>query len=399
MLVTGFGDFPIRMDFDLVATGRETTRILTQTSTLFVIDTTQGPMGSGGYDMLGVFTFTGSAVRYNSDNVPIAGTITGMKFTDQLGQVTFNVSELNLPAAPFYQAIGGALHGISTNPLAMLLPGNDEFRGTAGDDLIIDDAGHNIFMGGPGRDFIGGGDGNDHIYGQSPGGGEDDGDSLHGRGGSDYIQGNAGQDDLDGGDGSDRLNGGQGRDFIFGRAGNDTINGNRDGDDVSGGDGNDLIRGGQGNDALRGDDGDDIIMGDRGADQIDGGSGEDIFVFGPGTSEIGSTSEDIDWLSEFRFGEDHMSLGFVPQAILHQLNTNDDAPRTMDAARAFAQAQFDEHAGDHEAAIVHVSFGSPLFFWSSTGGSTIDSVVQISSTANSTSDLRDNFDFLTSDFI
>jgi len=400
MLVTGFGDFPIRMDFDLFATARETSLILTKTSTLLVIDTTQGPMGSGGFDTLGVFTFTGFGVRYDSDSAPIAGTITGMKFTDQLGQVTFNVSGLSLPAAPFYQAIDGAInHGIPANVLALLLPGNDEFRGTAGDDLIIDYAGHNIFMGGDGRDSIAGGDGNDHIYGQSPSGGEDGGDALTGGGGSDYIQGNAGQDNLDGGDGSDRLNGGQGVDFIFGRAGNDTINGNRDSDDISGGDGNDLLRGGQGNDILRGDDGNDIIMGDRGADEIDGGSGADLFVFRPGTSEIGSTTEDIDRLAEFRFDEDHISLGFVPQTILHALTTDDDVPRTLEAARAFAQAQFNQHAGDHEVAIVHVSFGSPLFFWSSTGGSTIDSVVQIGSTGNSTSHLRDNFDFLTNDFV
>ena len=397
MLVTGFSDFPIRMDFDLLATGRETSLILTQTSTLLVIDTTQGPRGSGGYDMLGVFTFTGSAVRYNSDNEPISGTITGMKFTDPLGQVTFNVSGLNVPAAPFYQAIHGAVYqGIPADPLALLLPGNDEYRGTAGDDLIVDYAGHNIFMGGPGRDSISGGNGNDHIYGQSPGGGEDGGDGLSGGSGSDYIQGNAGQDGIYGGDGSDRLNGGKDIDRIRGEAGNDTINGSRDGDDLYGDDGNDSIRGGQGKDTIRGGTGDDIIMGDRDGDRLEGGEGNDIFVFGEGTSPISMTDDDIDLVLDFYAGGDHLSLGFVPQAIL--AGPTNDAPElnSRDEARAVAQSLFDQHAGNHEVAIVY-GYHGPLMFWAADGGGTVDSVlgIEISRLVGG----HYERDLLTSDFI
>lgn len=398
MLITGFEDFPIRMDFDLLATGRETSLILTKTSTLLVIDTTQGPMSSSGYDALGVFTFTGSGVRYSGLSAPIAGTITGVKFADQLGQVTFNVSGLSLPAAPFYQAIHGALYqGVPVNPFALLLPGNDEFRGTSGEDFIIDYAGHNIFIGGPGRDSFVGGDGNDHVYGQSADGGEDVGDVLHGGGGSDYIQGNAGQDDISGGDGSDRINGGKDYDHIYGGAGNDTINGNRDLDYLKGDDGNDSIRGGQGNDTIYGGDGNDIVMGDRGADYLEGGDGNDIFVFDEGTSPIGAAFGDLDIVTDFDAGSDHLSLGFVPHTILVARAGDMTAPISVENAHALAQGLFDQHVGNHEVAIIY-SFLAPLMFWASDLGDQIDSVISIGPTNRLVGGHYES-DFMTSDFI
>lgn len=398
MLVTGFGDSPLLMNFDMLALVREQAVILTQTSTSLVVDTRAINSSSSGL-VGGIFTFTGVGVRYDSDNEPIAGTITGVRFTQPDGTISFDLTGISLSAATFYQAIDGAVNrGIPANPPDLLLPGNDEFRGTAGDDIIIERAGHNIFLGGPGSDRITAGDGNDHIYGQSPNGGTDSGDILSGRGGSDYIQGNAGDDDIYGDQGSDRLNGGQGRDKIYGGEGNDTINGNRDGDQLYGDDGNDLIRGGQGDDTINGGEGNDVLMGDRGADQIHGGGGDDIFVFGHGTSEIGSDADDIDRLRDFVFNYDHFSLGFMPEALLFAQNAQDNYPRTVDAARTLAQAQFDQHAGNHEVGFIRYGdFGSLLMFWASDGGATIDSVLGIGGTVNSSS--RGTGSFQLVDFI
>lgn len=398
MLVTGFGDFPLRMNFDLLALLREEAVILTQTSTMLVVDTSAINSSSSG-QVGGIFTFTGFGVHYDSDGAPTAGTITGLRFTQQDGTISLDLSGLNLSAAALYDVIEGVLYrGIPANPAELLLPGNDELRGTPGDDFLIDYKGHNNYFGGPGSDAISGGQGNDHIYGQSPNGGEDGGDNLGGGAGSDYIQGNAGDDVISGGEGSDRLNGGQGVDFIYGDEGNDTINGNRDADILRGNEGNDLLRGGQGNDTLYGGDGNDVLMGDRGADRLDGDGGYDIYVFGPGTSEIGATSDDIDRIGNFTFNYDHFSLGFLPEALLVGSITDANAPATVDAARAFAQSLFDGHAGDHEVAFVPFTSGQ-LMFWASDGGSTVDSVLSVFSTSQVSNASRISSDFEIHDFI
>lgn len=398
MLVTGFSDFPLRMDFDFFGLVRPGAEIQARTSTSLVISTYTVPsyyISNGA--RTGIFSFTGVGVRYNSDNEPIAGTITGLKIT-QGTSVYLKVDGLNLSAASFYQKLENAASGLApADAIALLFPGDDEFHGTAQDDAIFDRSGHNIFMGGPGRDWIAGGSGNDHIYGQSPNGGVDDGDRLSGGDGSDYIQGNAGQDYISGDGGSDRLNGGQGEDDIDGGSGNDTINGNRDADHIYGGDGNDLIRGGQGADFIDGGDGDDVIMGDRGADSLSGGDGRDIFIFGPDTSSIGATVDDLDRITDFRFGDDHLSLGFVPQAILSGSSLN-EAP-TVDAARAVAQALLDQHPGNHEVALVNAYAVGTLMFWASDGGSMIDSAIVFRSTGSYVSNPRNTADFWLSDFI
>ena len=373
MLITGFGDSPIRMNFDIFTLLRPGAVILTQTSTALVIDT-NSVSSIGSYQVPAVFAFTGEGVRYNSDDEPVAGTITGLKVTEADGSI-LNVTGLHLSAATFFQTIENAVNGlVPADPMDLVFPGNDEFRGSALGDYIYDHVGHNILSGGGGSDSLSGGDGNDHIYGQSPNGGPDAGDLLSGGGGSDYIQGNAGQDDIYGGDGSDRINGGADDDRIFGGSGHDSINGNRGDDEISGESDNDLLRGGQGNDTIRGGSGDDVLMGDLGADRLYGDDGNDIFVFGPGSSALG---EAIDRVEDFQPGFDHISLGFAPGAAL----SGGSSTNTLDAARAAAQALFDQHPGDHE-----VSLTGGYMFWSANGGDLIDSVALINGNAPTLTD-------------
>ncbi len=92
--------------------------------------------------------------------------------------------------------------------------------------------------------------------------------------------------------GQDQVCGGAGNDLLFGNEGSDTINGDA---------GNDTILGGKDSDSLVGGAGDDVLIGDEGSDTILGGSGGDLFVL---TAAQGS-----DVISDFRKGEDLLSLG------------------------------------------------------------------------------------------
>ncbi|WP_056549948.1 calcium-binding protein [Sphingomonas sp. Root1294] len=360
------------MDADFIALVRPGTQVLVRTSTELVVST----VGVADVDgrLPGTFSFSGEGVRYNDDGEPISGIITGVQISDIGGHVT-SLTGLHASASDFFQLLNDISSGrIQADPLKLLLPGNDELRGTAGEDVLRDVAGHNIFIGGAGRDTIIGGDGNDHIYGHSPSGGGEDDDALLGDGGSDYIHGNAGNDYISGGDGSDRLYGGQGQDSISGDAGNDTVNGNLGDDVISGEDGHDVLRGGQGNDTITGGDGNDILMGDRGVDLLDGGDGANIFVFGPDTSPIGATMRDVDSLAYFSQLTDHFSLGFEPDSIL--VGGRDASLATPEQARAYAQTLLDQHAGNREVAFIYAS-GQTVMLWASNGGGTVDSAVLI----------------------
>ncbi|KRB80834.1 hypothetical protein ASE00_17620 [Sphingomonas sp. Root710] len=317
------------------------------------------------------YTFAGTGVRYNGQSEPTAGTITSFTVTEG-SQTLFQVSGFGVNAAQFYQ-----LTYYPNDPLSLILGGNDEYRGGALADNIYDPYGHNVLIGGDGEDTLGGGDGNDHIYGGTASGGPDTSDVISGGGGSDYLQGNAGEDRIFGDGGSDRINGGADRDWLIGGAGNDSINGNRGNDTISGYEDHDVLRGGQGNDELYGGDGNDVLMGDLGIDTLTGGLGADIFVFGPDTSPVAADNADIgssvERLEDFTPGDDHISLGFTPEALL-TVNTRIGGPDALGEARAEAQRLFDEHPGDHEVAIVGM-LGYPMLFWSSDGGATIDSAV------------------------
>jgi serralysin len=316
------------------------------------------------------YTFTGSGVRYNNFDEPVGGTITGLTVASG-GNVLFQVGGFAISAPTFYLATYAP-----DSPFRLIYAGNDEFRGSALDDVIVDTSGHNVIFGGAGADSLRAGGGNDHIYGQSPNGGDDGNDEIYAGGGSDYVQGNAGNDHLFGEDGSDRINGGAGDDRIYGGNGHDVINGNRDNDYIFGEAGNDILRGGQGNDFLNGGADNDIIMGDLGADTMEGGAGADIFIFGPATSLIDGNGGKLDKITDFGFGDDRMSLGFLPTAVL----TYDTVATGTTQARAFAQMLFDQHAGNQEVAIIQVRNESPILFWASDGGGFVDSGTYIANT-------------------
>lgn len=329
--VTAIGAQALNMDFFFyIFQFPSQLNIVTQTSSRLVVD----------YSVTR-YIFTGSGVRYNIDNEPISGTITGFTYQRD-GITTFTIDNLRIPAATFYQA----LNEQNGDPYALLFPGNDELRGTALDDVLYGGGGHNNYFGGAGSDHIVGGAGNDHIYGQSASGGPDGIDTLLGGGGSDYIQGNAGNDVIYGNDGSDRIQGGQGNDQIDAGEGNDTVNGNLGNDTIDGFVGNDSLRGGQGNDRLVGSNGSDVLMGDLGedtlvggfdADTLIGGAGADVFHITPSPSDrplqldtIG-LPVDIDTIADFIPGEDKIEI----ESQLYPIFL---APRQATAAAAVAYA-------------------------------------------------------------
>ena len=278
---------------------------------------------------------------------------------------------------------GNALHGLGGADTLQGGAGNDTLDGGDGSDQLNGGAGHDVIFGGDGADVLTGGGGNDHIYGQSAAGGADGADSISGGDGSDYLQGNAGNDTIDGGSGTDHIYGGADNDRITAGDGADIVNGNRGNDTIDGGTGNDFLRGGQdddqinggadndtlngdlGNDRLSGDAGDDLIEGGRGADTLTGGSGADLFRFDrfAGADANGNVSPpQIDEITDFTHGTDHISLEFTPAAIL--------TGSAADAAAAITTAQglMTAHAGFHEVALIHVGSDTYLIA-SGTGGS------------------------------
>jgi len=372
VMVTPVDDVSINMGslFNFVAINPRPEAIHVQTTTSWVFD-----------DQLGRSSYTGIGFTYDARGLLTSGTITGLSWSAP-GYGSFNVDGLAISAAAFRQSWEGG------SPLAVLLPGDDVYQGSSHEDIILDFAGHNVFLGGDGPDQIIGGPGNDHLWGQSPNGGPDGGDYLVGQGGSDYIQGNAGIDYLDGGDGADRLYGGQDNDSLYGGPGNDTINGNRGNDYIQGNEGDDLLRGGQGDDGwISGGEGNDTIMGDLGADRMSGGPDSDLFVFGPGTSPIG---EKTDRINDFQPGSDHLSLGFVPDALL--VGSGADVG-TVSALLALSEAQrlLDEHVGEREVAAITLNATDTLLFWASDGGNLIDSVLYLHSSASARDILLDDF--------
>jgi len=103
-----------------------------------------------------------------------------------------------------------------------------------------------IIYGTSGNDNLKGSNGNDLIFGFE---------------GNDKINGSNGNDCLVGGSGDDRLGGSNGNDIILGNEGNDQIDGSNGGDLIFGGSGNDIIEASNGNDRVEGGEGDDRIKG------------------------------------------------------------------------------------------------------------------------------------------
>lgn len=158
-------------------------------------------------------------------------------------------------------------HIIFSGPPIFGTAGNDNLRGTKGNDLIFGLEGNDKINGGNGNDCLVGGSGNDQINGSNK---------------SDVIFGNEGDDHLDGSNDNDQIYGGEGNDTINAGNGNDFIDAGSGNDDVSGSNGNDQIFGRQGNDKLDGSNGNDYIEGNEGDDQLRGRNGNDVLIGGPG---------------------------------------------------------------------------------------------------------------------
>jgi Ca2+-binding RTX toxin-like protein len=129
------------------------------------------------------------------------------------------------------------------------------------DKIIYGSAGNDNLKGTNGNDLIFGFEGNDRINGSN------NNDCLVGGGGNDILDGSNGNDVVLGGEGDDKIEGSNGDDLLFGGGGNDIIDASN---------GNDRIEGGEGNDEIRGRNGNDILLGQEGNDWLDGGLGVDI---------------------------------------------------------------------------------------------------------------------------
>jgi len=157
------------------------------------------------------------------------------------------------------------LKGTNGNDLIYGFEGNDEIMGGNGRDCIIGGTGKDKIIGGNGADVIFGNEGNDEIKG---GNSED---KIYGGSGNDTIDAGNGGDYVDSGDGDDVVKASNGEDIVVGGLGKDSINGENGNDKISGGNGDDTIDGGLGNDDINGGDGNDRIKGNLGNDKLVGG--------------------------------------------------------------------------------------------------------------------------------
>lgn len=176
--------------------------------------------------------------------------------------------------------------------------GQDEVRGTSGDQVFVTNDGDDVVSGDGGTDRFEGGEGDDRLYDldfnswQSTGGDGDLVDTFVGGEGNDQAYGNGGEDVFDLGDGDDQARAGEDDDtFVLG-----------DGDDsVYAGAGDDEVHGEGGDDYLRGEDGDDLLVsgpsvkggavwGGLGSDTIHNGLGGGAVTTGSG----GGSADDAD---------------------------------------------------------------------------------------------------------
>lgn len=131
-----------------------------------------------------------------------------------------------------------------------------------------------------GNDNIKGTNGNDLIFAL------EGNDTVDAKLGNDCIVGGEGNDNLKGAVGRDTILGSEGNDKISGEVDNDTLYGNEGDDDVSGGAGNENIWLGEGNDTADGGAGNDLINGEDGDDTFKGGAGNDTLLGGNDTDSV-----------------------------------------------------------------------------------------------------------------
>jgi Ca2+-binding RTX toxin-like protein len=191
----------------------------------------------------------------------IAGTTDRLRLDDTNSNPDMKIEEVRFADGTVWTATDLAARAVAAPH------GDNEYHGTAGDDVLQ------------------GGDNADTIYGYA---------------GADSISGFGGADALDGGDGDDTLSGGEGSDVVTGAGGADRIGGGAGDDLLSGGDGNDIITQDAedgGADRIFGGAGSDFIWGGS-LDEVDGGDGYDtIWLRGFNGTFLGGADEDV-----FHFG-------------------------------------------------------------------------------------------------
>ena len=232
---------------------------------------------------------------------------------------------------PVFNVINGTpgndhnLNGTAAADQINGLAGNDSIDAKGGDDLIIAGAGRDTVSAGGGNDTVMAtiNDGNDFYFGES---GSDTFDfSQTGAAATVNLGTTIFGFTFDGiGYATSAQIGTDGLlsfENVIGGSGNDTITGDDLANSLRGGAGNDTISGLRGDDRLAGDAGNDRLVGGQGSDLMTGGLNADTFVFQAAQSHAG----DIDTITDFVVGQDHLQLQGLSVTQLAQLDVNSDS--------------------------------------------------------------------------
>ena len=201
---------------------------------------------------------------------------------------------------------GNVINGNAGNDALTGGGSTDTLNGGDGDDWLSGGGGNDALNGGAGTntaDYSGAGsggvgvnvnlttgaasgDGNDTLSGIQNANGSSFADALRGDENANTLNGRGGQDAIQGSGGDDVINGGAGNDEVGGGAGNDRMSGQNGSDTMRGGAGNDNLGGGNGPDTLYGGGGNDTLAGGAGKDWHGGGPGNDSC--NPGAPGLGN---------------------------------------------------------------------------------------------------------------
>lgn len=116
------------------------------------------------YDTGEVEAFGGSGFRYNSDGVPVSGTVSSYSLSYD-GRVEVSIKGLSIAAASIVAV--AETYGIDDDAalIARALTGHDTFSGGSGSDTFNGQAGNDVLKGNFGSDTLIGGRGNDILHG------------------------------------------------------------------------------------------------------------------------------------------------------------------------------------------------------------------------------------------
>jgi Ca2+-binding RTX toxin-like protein len=108
--------------------------------------------------------FRGSGLRYNSDGVPVSGTVTSYSLIYN-GTVEISIKGISIAAASFVTVADTATIDDDAALIARALTGHDDFSGGSGSDTFNGQAGNDRLSGNYGEDTLIGGRGNDILHG------------------------------------------------------------------------------------------------------------------------------------------------------------------------------------------------------------------------------------------